>query len=203
MSSTNDISIPLLRNLPRHEHKRDEQFADYDEEVCMRGSESIAHDSSPEESHNEKSGDQSRISWWFDSCVLSIVVCFLVFLQFGIVFYTTPVEATTGLRWSMVIYRIVLNVLSTVLYRQSLKDCDMSYAATLLLPEILIDTMLYLVLFDKGVATFWLLLAGMLCLALFVAANRIRLLLIVPSASNDEDTADLKQTQDKFAVSFC
>jgi hypothetical protein len=63
--------------------------------------------------------------------------------------------------------------------------------------------MLYLVLFDKGVATFWLLLAGMLCLALFVAANRIRLLLIVPSASNDEDTADLKQTQDKFAVSFC
>jgi hypothetical protein len=64
MTFTNDLSTPLLGNLPRHEleleheRERDEQYAEYDEEGCMRGSKSIVHDSSQEESENEQSSDE-------------------------------------------------------------------------------------------------------------------------------------------------
>jgi hypothetical protein len=50
-----DLSIPLLGNLPRREREqgRDEQDAQDDEEVCMRGSKSIAPNNSQEESQHD------------------------------------------------------------------------------------------------------------------------------------------------------
>jgi hypothetical protein len=61
MTSTNDLSTPLLGNLPRREleldHERDEQCREYDEEVCMEGSKAIAYDISQKESENEQSSD--------------------------------------------------------------------------------------------------------------------------------------------------
>jgi hypothetical protein len=172
MTFTNDLSTPLLGNLPRHEleleheRERDEQYAEYDEEGCMRGSKSIVHDSSQEESENEQSSDEYQTNWWFDNCSLvSIFVSGLLSLQFGMAFKTSPVEATTGLRWSVVNYCIVLYVIVAAFYRQSVIDCDISCPSTLLLPVILIDNMLFLVLFDEVVAAFLLLLGSMLCLA--------------------------------------
>jgi hypothetical protein len=187
MTSTNDLSSPLLGNLPRHEHEheRGEQDAEYDEEVCM-----LDHDSSSQ----EDSQDQQI------NCALAIVMSALLFLQFGIPFYMSPAEATECLRWSVVNYSIVLYVIAATLYRQSVKDCDISdmfYSATLLLPEILMDVMLCLVLFDKVVAAFLVLQFGILCLAslaVFVAASKMPLIL-VPLMTTRHDTADLKQPQ--------
>jgi hypothetical protein len=66
-TSTHYLFTPLLRKLPRLEHERDYyQNAEYDEEVCMRGSQ--------EESHDEKSRDESQTAWWFANCVLAIAV---------------------------------------------------------------------------------------------------------------------------------
>jgi hypothetical protein len=57
--------------------------------------------------------------------------------------------------------------------------------------------MLFLVLFDEVVAAFLLLLGSMLCLAAFTLASKIRLLLVVPSVSIIDVTAD-----NKLAVSL-
>jgi hypothetical protein len=121
MTFTNDLSNPLLGNLSRREleleHEHDEQYAEYDEEVCMRGSKSIVHNSSQEESDNERSSDECQSNWWFDGCsLLSIFVSTLLSLQFGMALYKSPVEATTGLSWWN--YCIVLYVIVAALYRQ-------------------------------------------------------------------------------------
>jgi hypothetical protein len=195
MTSTSNLSIPLLGNLPR-EHERDEQdAADYDEEVCMI---LVHEDSSQQEEYqqNEQSSDhESPSSWWFANCALALVVSALLFLQFGIAFHMFPAAATAGLRWSVVNYSIVLYAIVAALYRQSVKDydtflSDASYSPTVLLPELLMDTMLCLILFDKVVAAFWLLQCGIvLFLAVSVAASKIRLVLIATrSTSTDDDT---------------
>jgi hypothetical protein len=198
MTSTNDLSTPLLGNLPRHHERDDEQDAEYDEEVCM-----IGHaDSSQEESQDGQSsaaGDESPSSWWFANCVLALVLSTLLFCQFGIAFHMFPAEATAGLCWSEVNYSIVLYAIVAALYRQSVKDCDMYMADTtfysiIFLPEILMDTILVLVLFYKVVAAFWLLQCGILFLAVATAASKIRLLLsvsvsVTPSTSSTASTA--------------
>jgi hypothetical protein len=201
MTFTNDLSTPLLGNLPRREleHERGEQYAEYDEEVCMlRSSKSIVHVSSQEDSENEQSSDECQTNWWLDSCSLvSIFVSTLLSLQFGMAFYASPVEATTGLRWSEVNYCIVLYVIIAAIYRQSVIDCDISCPLTLILPVILMNNMLFLVLFDEVVAAFFLLLGSMLCLAAFTVASKIQLLFLVPSASTIDVTVD-----NKLAVSL-
>jgi cation transport ATPase len=187
MTFTNyDLSTPLLGNPSRREvelkleHERDEQYAEYDEEVCMRGSKSNVHDSSHEEYENEQSSDhENQTNWWFDICLLlSMFVSTFLSLQFGMVLYNSPLppaEATTGLRWSVV--NFVLYVIIAARYRQSVVKCDISCLSTLPLPAILIYNMLilFLVLFDEVVAAFWLLLGSMLCLAAFTVASKIGL----------------------------
>jgi hypothetical protein len=189
MTFTNDLSTPLLGNLSRREleleHEREEQYAEYDEEVCMRGSQ--------EESANDQSSDECQTNWWFDICLLlSMFVSTFLTLQFGMVLYNSPAEATTGIRWSVV--NFVLYVIIAARYRQSVVNCDISCPSTLPLPVILIYSMLilFLVLFDEAVAAFWLLLGSMLCLAAFTVASKIQLFSVGPGASTVEDTADKK-----------
>jgi hypothetical protein len=193
MSTAHVLSTPLLAS--QHE-------GEYDEEVCLRGSKSNDDTSSQEGTQDEKSDSEKQTTWWFASCAISIVVSALLSLEFGIVFYTFPVEvkATTGLCWSLINFCIVLNVIIIALYRQSIKNYGMMpYAVTLLLPELLMDIMLCLVHFDKVVAAFWLLLGSMMCLTVFVVGSKFRLLSVVTSTSTDSDTVD---PQDEFAVSL-
>jgi hypothetical protein len=111
-------------------------------------------------------------------------------------FYTSPVEATIGLRWSVVNCCIVLYSIIAALYRHSLIDSDISCLSTLLLPVTLTMNMLFLVLFDEVIAAFLLLLGSMLCLAAFTVA--IRLLVVIPSTS----TIDVTIADNKLAVSL-
>jgi hypothetical protein len=197
MTSTNDLCTPLLGNLPRHERRGDEQDAEYDEEVCMIGHANSSQEESQDEQTRAGAGDESPSSCWFSNCLLALVVSTLLFCQFGIAFHMFPAKATAGLCWSEVNYSIVLYAIIAALYRQSVKDCDMFmsdtfYSVTVLLPEILMDTILGLVLFDKVVVAFWLLQCGILFLAVASAASKMQLLSvsITPSTSSTASTAD-------------
>jgi hypothetical protein len=112
-------------------------------------------------------------------------------------FYTSCVEADTGLQWSTVNCSIVMFVITASLYHKSVRDCNLSRSVASLLPEIIMDIILGLVLFGKIVPAFLVLLSGMLCMAVFVMASDIRVL-VVAKASPKEDCA--KQLQERFAA---
>jgi hypothetical protein len=214
MTSTNELFTPLLGNLPRHEapappREDDEQDEEeYDDKVCMilGGRDSSQEEESQAENEQSSSaGDESERFFWCSNWTLVLFVSALLFQQFGIAFHMFNVEAVTGLRWSVVKYSIVLYAIVAPLYRESVKDCydittktmmsDAFYSATVLLPEILMDTMLGLILFDRVVAAFWLLQFGTLFLAVSVVASSIWLLLVATrssststAATDDDDT---------------
>jgi hypothetical protein len=98
-------------------------------------------------------------------------------------FSTFPVEATTGLSWSLVNYNIILYAITTC-------------CAVILLPEIVIDIMLV-------VAAFLFLLVSILCLAFLVVANSIRILIVTKYDTDEsEGDDDLQQSQDELDVSY-
>jgi hypothetical protein len=81
MNSTNDLSNPLLGNLHRRELEH-EQDAEYDEEVCMRSSESIAHESS----QNESEPTTSLRRW------SRVIYCLVLMNAIGIVLLSQSVK---------------------------------------------------------------------------------------------------------------
>jgi hypothetical protein len=181
MTSTSDLSTPLLGN---------EQDSGYDEECCMRSPASIVYDDSEEDEDDE----QSRPAFLFDNYAAWFVLPFLLFMQFGMAFYMTNVEATTGLRWSVVNYSITLFVIVSILYRQAVKDCKISFCAVHLLPEILMDIILGLVLFDKVVPAFLFMLSGMLWLSVIGVMCNIRVLVGMTTFSNSDSVSNSDKT---------
>jgi hypothetical protein len=200
-TSNNELSTPLLSNFPQHESDADA----YDEESCMpcsfkiniddddKEEEESDDDSSQctrwcdnfvslvalEEESDDDNKDSSQSALWCDDFVSLVVLPALLFLSFGEALYTSSVDANTGLRWSMVNYSIVIFVVIAALYRQAVQDCKITYLVAILLPEILIVIVLYLVLFGEVVPAFFLLLSSTLCLAVFVVASNIGVLVEV------------------------
>jgi hypothetical protein len=186
------LSTPLLGVLP----DMDETECDYDDET-FEGDEiscsiSIVYKEDEQDTVNSEA---------FANCVIWIVLPALLYLQFGMAFCLSPVEATTGLSWSVVNYSIVLFVVTTFLFRQSARDCDLTGTAVLLLPEILMDIILGLVLFDKVVAAFLFMLVSMLVLAVFVVLSSVHVL-IVTSSPTCALTYSMEQGGDELDVSM-
>jgi hypothetical protein len=200
MTSTtgnNELSTPLLCNLPQHESDAADA---YDEECCMPCSLNINVDDDNEEEPDDGSSqctwwcdnvaslvvlkeelyndsdDRSQSALWCDNFVNLVVLPAILFSSFGEVFCTSSIAADTGLRWCMVNYSIVMFVVSATLYRQVLQECKITYLVALLLPEILIDIVLNLVLFGKVVPAFLIILISTLCLAVFVVAISVGVL---------------------------
>ena len=114
---------------------------------------------------------------WTEILILWIILPLLLFVQFGLAFYSDP-EGCLGLRWSIVSLSIVLYTITAWLYRQACRDCQLSQSLVLLLPEVCMDVVLGLILFDRIVPAFFVLLFGMLFLALFVVVSSVRILLL-------------------------
>jgi hypothetical protein len=196
-TSNNELSTPLLSNLPQHESDADA----YDEECCMPCSLKINVDDDKEE---ESDDDSSQCTWWCerfvnlvvleeesdddsddssqsvlwcDNFVTFVVLPALLFLSFGETFYASSVDAHTGLHWSAVNYSIAMFVVIATLYYRAVQDCKLTCWVVLVLPEILMDIILGLVLSGKVAPAFSLLLSSTLCLAVFVVASSIRMLL--------------------------
>lgn len=167
-SNDDELSTPLIGNRPQHE--RDE------EQGCISCSSLIvamADDDDDESCHKAAEDDRQ----WFNNFVVLIILPALLFLQFGMAFSDGPVQGTTGLQWSVVNSNIVMFIITAALYRQAVQEFQMTCSvALLLLPEIIMDAILGLVLFGQILPAFLLLISSMLCLAVFVVANSIRVL---------------------------
>jgi hypothetical protein len=235
---TNDLSTPLLGNLSPHEgdadndllgnisQHEDYMYADYEydeeeeeEKGCsMPCSLKIVYDDGEEEeeSKDSKSSCEDESSGLFDDLAVSAALPFLLFLQFGIAFSSASrVDAstttTTGLSWSVVNYNVVLFVITSSLYRQAVKSSctTLKCSALVLLPEIITNIVLSLVMIDKIVAAFWLLLSSMLCLVflglVLTLASSIDIWFKVvtkSSSSTGEDEDDEDVDEDELDVSF-
>jgi hypothetical protein len=194
-TGNDDLSTPLLNNLPQHES---DTFV-YDEECCMPCSLRVNGDDDKEE---ESDGNSNQCTWWWDIVNLVVleeeaddedsdessqstlwcdnfftlvVLPALLFSSFGEAFYLFSVDADTGLRWPMVNYTIVMFAIIATLYRRAVQDCKITSVA-LLLPEILAYMVLSLVLCGQVLPAFWLLLSSILCLAVFVVASSLGVL---------------------------
>jgi hypothetical protein len=152
------------------------------------------------EDDDEAGSNGKKVFSWFDHVVVWIILPALLFLQFGMAFYMSNVEAVTGLRWSVVNYSIVLFVVTAVLYRQAAVDCKWTSSFMILLPEILMDVILGMVLFDKIVMAFLFMLLSMLGLAMFVVVCSIRVLVVLSMDNGDDDEEDVKDSKEKKLI---
>jgi hypothetical protein len=201
MSAAEELSEPLLGGSQQERERacefdgNDEVHEEADEERggCIGCTISIAF-----EDDDEEEGKDGKVFSWFDHVVVWIILPALLFLQFGMAFYMSNVEAVTGLRWSVVNYSIVLFVVTAVLYRQAAVDCKWTSSFAILLPEILMDVILGMVLFDKIVMAFLFMLLSMLGLAMFVVVCSIRVLVVLSMEDKEEDEEEEK----KLAVSL-
>jgi hypothetical protein len=206
MSAAEELSEPLLGGSQHDEreskfdYNSNDEVDESDEEHggCVGCTITIAF-----EDHDEEEGKDGKVFSWFDHVVVWIILPALLFLQFGMAFYMSNVEAVTGLRWSVVNYSIVLFVVTAVLYRQAAVDCKWTSSFIILLPEILMDVILGMVLFDKIVMAFLFMLLSMLGLAMFVVVCSIRVLVVLSMEDKEDDEEDVEEKEEKkLAVSL-
>jgi len=109
---------------------------------------------------------------WCDNLVVWIFLPALVMFQFGMAFVSNNSQ---GLNSSIVNYSIFSFVLTAALYRRSCQACHMTNTCLILLPEIMLNVILGLLLFNKVKEGYFLLLAGMLFLAVLGIFNTVKL----------------------------
>jgi cation transport ATPase len=184
-SNVNELSTPLLGKRPQHE-------SDDDQECIPRSSLTLAivYDDDKEESCQKAAEDEKQ--WTNILSVTSVVLPTLLFFQFGMAFFMSPVDANTGLQqWTMVNYSILVMLLVVTiaaLYRQTVQD----FQITCLVATIAImATFLGLLICGQVIPAFLLLLNSMLCMAVFVEVSSIRFLAVFKSkaSSLEEDHA--------------
>jgi hypothetical protein len=106
---------------------------------------------------------------------LALLPC-LLFIQFGMAFYLHD-KSTSSLSWPLVNLAIVLYVAAVWIYRQACVDFNIGSLVMLLLPELLMDIVLALVLFNRVVLALATLLSSTMLLSSFVIFTMIRYLL--------------------------
>jgi hypothetical protein len=152
----NEVSKPLLGNSPHHESD--------EEQGCIPSpllTLAVVYDDDVEASCQEAAEDDSQ---WWGNFVSSVALPALLLLQFGMAFFRTPVQGTTGLPWSFVNFTIVMFVITAALYHRTVQDCQITCLVAHFLPEILMDIVLGLVLYGHVVPAFMLLASSTLCL---------------------------------------
>mmetsp|Transcript_10212 Transcript_10212/g.19599 ORF Transcript_10212/g.19599 Transcript_10212/m.19599 type:complete len:194 (+) Transcript_10212:90-671(+) len=102
--------------------------------------------------------------------IMWVILPTLLFSQFGMAFLMHDVR-TSSLSFTVVNISIVLFVVTAWLYRHACADVKIQTIALLLLPEILMDVVLGLVLFNRVELGFMVLLVSMLCLSSFVVIS--------------------------------
>jgi hypothetical protein len=186
-SNNIELSTPLIGNRPQHERDEEQGYM-----PCSSLKPAMVYDDE-EESCQKATGDDSQC---FNNLIALGILPALLSLQFGMAFSDNPVQGTTGLQWSVVNSNIVMFVVTAALYRQAVQEFQMTCSvALLLLPEIIMNGILGLVLCGQVVPAFLLLISSMLCLAVFVVANSIRVLVA-------EKECDEESIHDDVEVGF-
>lgn len=127
--------------------------------------------------------------------IMWVILPSLLFSQFGMAFLMHDAR-TTSLSFTVVNISIVLFVVTAWLYRHACADANIQTIALLLLPEILMDVVLGLVLFNQVELGFLVLLVSMLCLSSFVVLSTATFLYCGRSESPTQAEADDEEEEE-------
>jgi len=87
---------------------------------------------------------------WLDSLIVWFISPTLLSLDFSIAFWLEP-QRTQGLHPTMVYTSIVMFMLAAYLFRRTMEDMHVTRVMVILLPELAMDIVLTLVLFNQVV----------------------------------------------------
>lgn len=122
------------------------------------------------EDEEQEDEEEESSSTWTEEFIMWVVLPTLLFSQFGMAFLMKD-ERTANMSCTVVNLSIVLFVITSWLYRHACHDAKVKNILVLLMPEILMDVVLGLVLFNKVALGFMVLLVSMLFLSTFVVVT--------------------------------
>jgi len=96
----------------------------------------------PEETQQEDEQPESTWGTWTENCLLAILPT-LLFIQFGVAYLT---ETPPQIHWAIVGFGIMCFIATAVVFRKAFSEPESLIA---LIPEVLIDVILGLILFEK------------------------------------------------------
>jgi hypothetical protein len=132
-----------------------------------------------------------RLCGCSDSLVTGIVVPVLLWLDFVLAQHP-------ALSLAAVTVTVAMFVISSYLFRKTMQDLRVESLPLLLLPEIVMDVVLVLVLFDQVVVAFFFLLTSILVLATVVVVNSAYVLLTLETEAlfSNDDAKDVEQASE-------
>lgn len=144
---------------------------------------------SPSEKQPQEQPSQHKHDIW-----ISVLLFTLMYLHFGLIYYSDPNHIIDGVSWTTINISISLFIIATFLYRNALHDCQIQNDFMMLLPEILILMSMAFVFFQHIITAFLLLAGGKLYMAFTVIIiNSYKLWSI---SSTNEDSNDVEQDQE-------
>ena len=174
-SHSSDLSTPLL-----------ETGVLYD--VGIHGDEETgAHAVEPspcQENDNDNTVTTPSDMTWFDCLIIWTVLPGLLWIDFSMALFIQSSEKDddvdttilTSLSARLVQLSIVLFILASYMYRKTIQEMRVNHVLLVLLPEILMDLVLLLILFDRLLWAFRALLWSILALSLVVMVYNVKAL---------------------------
>ena len=99
-----------------------------------------------------------------ETCLLAILPC-LLFVQFGVAYLT---ETPPQIHWMIVNLGILCFIATAVLFRRAFSEPESLVA---LVPEVLIDVILGLILFEKTETAAYLMFISVICMGVVAGAK--------------------------------
>jgi hypothetical protein len=125
---------------------------------------------------------------------ISVLLFALMYIHFGLIYYSDPNHIINGVSWTTINLSISLFIVATFLYRHALHDCQIQNDFMMLLPEILILISMAFVFFQYIITAFLLLAVGKLYMAFTVIIiNSYKLWSL---SSTNEDQFEVQQHQE-------
>lgn len=108
--------------------------------------------------------------------MMTLLLPMLILLQFGAAFAVED-ETTAGLQWNVVCASIALFTLSIFLFRKTMDDMKVTTSIAHLIPELITFAIVTFIFLHQLTVAFLSILAGMLFMAIVVAASSAYLLM--------------------------
>jgi cation transport ATPase len=118
---------------------------------------------------------------------ISAVLFALMYIHFGLIYYSDPNHIINGVSWTTINVSITLFIAATYLYRHALHDCQIQNDFMMLLPEFLILLSMAFVFFQYIITAFLLLAVGKLYMAFVVILINSYKLWSLSSTNEEQD----------------
>jgi len=141
---------------------------------------------------------------WCDSIMIWMVLPTLLWLDFGMAFlmlddpdnnrHQNPVSSSC-VNFKVVNLSLLMFVVSSYLYRKVVEECKVNCLFVVLLPEIVMDVVLAVILADKVIAAYLVLLFSILGLSMVVVVHSVYGLCTEEEEEDDEETAPIADSE--------